>query len=60
MVTMKLVVLNRNGEQKLPRRLLGDRAYDSEAHRALLRWLGIEPALARRNTEHGSGLGVER
>ena len=33
--------------------LLGDRAYDSEPLRQLLRWLGIKPLLAARNTEHG-------
>lgn len=34
-----------------------DRGYDSEANRLILRWLGIEPFIAKRNTEHGSGLG---
>jgi transposase len=43
-----------------PERLQGDRAYDSEDHRRILRWLGITPILARRNTEHGSGLGKHR
>jgi transposase len=37
-----------------------DRGYDSEATRALLRWLGIEPHIARRKTLHGSGLGRVR
>jgi transposase len=40
--------------------LLGDRGYDSEPHRKLLRWLGIIPLFARRRTEHGSGLGIWR
>jgi transposase len=40
--------------------LLGDRAYDSEPHRRLLRWLDIIPILARRRTEHDSGLGLLR
>lgn len=40
--------------------VLGDRGYDSEPHRQILRWLGIRPVLARRRTEHGSGLGVLR
>ena len=57
---MKLVVLRRDGEQQFPKRLLGDRAYDSEPHRQLLRWLGIKPEFAKRNTGHGSGLGKER
>jgi transposase len=38
----------------------GDRGYDSEPHREWLRQLGIEPLLAKRNTPHGSGLGVYR
>jgi len=40
-----------------PDALYADRAYDSEPARRILRWLGIEPFLAKRNTEHGSGLG---
>jgi len=40
--------------------VLGDRGYDSELHRMLLRWLGIIPILGRRRTEHGSGLGILR
>jgi len=43
-----------------PERLQGDRGYDSEPVRRLLRWLGITPVLAERNTENGSGLGVFR
>jgi hypothetical protein len=43
-----------------PDRVMGDRAYHSEAHRRELRDRGIVPELARRNTEHGSGLGVYR
>jgi len=43
-----------------PERLQGDRGYDAEPVRRLLRWLGITPVLAERNTEHGSGLGVFR
>jgi len=46
--------------RELPERLQGDRGYDSEPLRALLRWLGITPVLARRNTGHGSGLGTLR
>ena len=38
----------------------GDRGYDSEPHRNWLRRLGVEPLLAKRNTPHGSGLGVYR
>lgn len=46
--------------RKLPKRTQGDRAYDSEGHRRELRRRGIEAVLAKRNTEHGSGLGVYR
>jgi len=47
-------------KRQRPERLQGDRAYDSEPVRQLLRWLGITPVLAARYTEHGSGLGVLR
>ena len=43
-----------------PDRVQGDRGYDSEPHRKQLRARGIKPALAKRNTEHGSGMGVYR
>jgi transposase len=43
-----------------PARVFADRAYDSRAHRAELRERGITPYLARRQTEHGSGLGTHR
>jgi transposase len=47
--------------KELPDTLYADRGYDSEptrgATRWLLRWLGVEPKIAKRNTEHGSGLG---
>lgn len=43
-----------------PREVMGDRAYDSDPHRTELAGRGIGEALARRNTEHGSGLGVYR
>lgn len=38
----------------------GDRGSDSESHRHQLRQRGIEPKLATRRTEHGSGLGKTR
>jgi transposase len=51
----------KRGPKRLkPERLQGDRGYDSEPLRALLRWMGITPVLAARRTEHGSGLGVYR
>lgn len=46
--------------QRKPKTLQGDRAYDSNAHRAALQERGITPVIARRRTEHGSGLGVTR
>lgn len=46
--------------RRRPDRVQGDRAYDSGPHRDALRRRGIEPVLARRNTAHGSGLGVSR
>jgi transposase len=43
-----------------PRQVMGDRAYDSDPHRKQLSGRGIATAIARRNTEHGSGLGIFR
>ena len=43
-----------------PDEVYADRGYDSDDTRAILAWLGIEPVIARRNTEHGSGLGKTR
>jgi transposase len=49
------------GEQGRPRHrpdcVLGDRGYDAEEMRQGLRCRHIIPWLAKRNTEHGSGLG---
>ena len=50
----------RGRPRRRPQRVQGDRAYDSEPHRRELRQRGIEPVLAKRNTAHGSGLGVYR
>jgi transposase len=47
-------------QPRRPGSLYGDRGYDSEPLRQELRRRGIEPHLARRRTEHGSGLGVYR
>jgi len=46
--------------QRMPDKLYGDRAYDSQPHREALQERGIEPELAKRNSEHGSGLGRYR
>jgi len=47
-------------DDPLPKRLLADEAYDCSGRRDILRWLGVEPAIAQRRREHGSGLGKER
>jgi len=47
--------------RKRPEEVYADRAYDAEEKiRQPLRGLGIIPKIARRNTEHGSGLGKIR
>jgi transposase len=46
--------------RRRPKRVQGDRAYDSNPHRQKLRARGIQPILARRRVPHGSGLGVTR
>src|SRR3954451_20325674 len=60
LTSMPPVSGKRGPQREKPERLQGDRGYDSEPLRALLRWLGITPVLARRNTGHGSGLGTLR
>ena len=49
------------GRRKRPNKAFGDRAYDAEEKiRQALRQRSIEPFIAKRNTEHGSGLGKHR
>src|SRR3954453_18068360 len=60
LTSMPPVSGKRGPQREKPERLQGDRGYDSEPLRALLRWMGITPVLAERGTEHGSGLGVSR
>ena len=43
-----------------PERLLADRGYDHDKYRRLVWQRGIRPEIARRQTEHGSGLGSQR
>ena len=43
-----------------PKVICADRGYDSESHRQTLPERGIKPVIARRRTEHGSGLGKFR
>jgi transposase len=60
LLRMRPVGGKRGPKRQRPRRLQGDRGYDSQPLRQILRWLGITPVLAARSTEHGSGLGVFR
>lgn len=52
------------GKRGRPRRrpdvVLGDRGYDHDKYRNQVRALGVRPLIARRGTEHGSGLGKQR
>ena len=50
----------RGRPRRRPDQVQGDRAYHSEPHREELGLLRIEPVLAQRFTEHGSGLGIYR
>ena len=43
-----------------PDRLYADAGYDSDATRCILRFLGIEPHIRRKNSPHGSHLGKIR
>lgn len=43
-----------------PDKLYADAGYDSEPTRSVLRWLGIEPYIRKRNSKHGSHLGRVR
>ncbi len=40
--------------------VLGDRGYDHDKYRRLVRDLGVKPLITRRGTEHGSGPGTQR
>ena len=46
--------------RRRPERVTADRGYDHDKYRRELRLRGIEPEIARRQTEHGSGLGRTR
>jgi transposase len=50
----------RGRPRRRPDNLYADRAYDYDIHRDQIRAQGITPYIARRGTEHGSGLGVHR
>ena len=46
--------------RRRPDQLIADRGYDYDTYRRLLRARGIEPVIAQRGSEHGSGLGSVR
>lgn len=46
--------------RRRPACLLADRGYDHDVYRRRLRARGIKPQIARRGTQHGSGLGTQR
>ena len=46
--------------RRCPDRLSADRGYDYTSHRRQLRRRGITAEIARRGTDHGSGLGRHR
>ena len=50
----------RGRPRQRPDTLYADRAYDYDKYRKLVRKKGIRPQFARRDTGHGSGLGVHR
>ncbi|MFF4138962.1 IS5 family transposase [Streptomyces mirabilis] len=54
-------VRDRRGRpRRRPDKLYADRGYDHDKYRKQVRAAGITPIIARRGTEHGSGLGVHR
>ena len=67
-ITQLLALLDRvppvRGRVGRPRRrpdsVVADRGYDHDKYRRLVRKRGITPLIARRQTEHGSGLGRDR
>jgi transposase len=50
----------RGRPRQRPDRLIADRGYDHDKYRRELRRSGVKPRIARRRTEHGSGLGRVR
>jgi transposase len=46
--------------RRRPDSLIADRGYDHDKYRRLVRKLGVQPVIARRQTDHGSGLGRHR
>ena len=50
----------RSRPRRRPEKVYADRGYDHDKYRSKAREKGITPVIARRATEHGSGLGVHR
>ncbi|WP_405956301.1 IS5 family transposase [Streptomyces phaeochromogenes] len=50
----------RGRSRRRPDIIYADRGYDHDKYRKQVRAAGITPVIARRGTEHGSGLGVHR
>jgi transposase len=50
----------RGRPRQRPEKVYADRGYDHDKYRDQVRALGVTPVIARRGTEHGSGLGVYR
>jgi hypothetical protein len=50
----------RGRPRRRPEKVYADRGYDHDKYRSKAREKGITPVIARRATEHGSGLGVHR
>jgi transposase len=50
----------RGRPRKRPRQVIADRGYDHDKYRREVWRRGVKPVIARRETEHGSGLGVYR
>jgi transposase len=46
--------------RRRPDTLIADRGYDHDKYRRLVWGRGVKPVIARRKTEHGSGLGRHR
>ena len=46
--------------RRRPESVIADRGYDHDKYRRLVRQRGVKPVIARRQTEHGSGLGRHR
>lgn len=50
----------RGRPRRRPEIVLGDRGYEHDKYRRLVRALGVKPVIARRGTSHGSGPGTQR